>query len=78
MQRIGAHVSIAKGLVAALDKAHVIGANCLQIFSSPPQSFTPAKFNEEECNDFKKKSKEFDIEPVFIHACYLINLAVDT
>lgn len=78
MQRVGLHVSISKGLESALEKAQAIGANTIQIFSSPPQSFTPPKFNDEDCKVFKNKAKELDIAPVLIHACYLINLASET
>lgn len=76
-RRLGAHVSISKGLLDALEKARNIGANCIQIFSSPPQSFVPPRFTDNECEIFKKKSQEMDVGPIFIHAKYLINLASD-
>lgn len=72
--KIGAHVSISKGLTAALDKVHDMGANCLQIFASPPRSFTPSHLSDQDCSAFKNKSQELDIGPNFIHATYLINL----
>ncbi|MBI4058515.1 deoxyribonuclease IV [Candidatus Gottesmanbacteria bacterium] len=76
-RRIGAHVSISKGLRESLPKALRIGANCMQIFSSPPQSFTPPHFTDEECESFRKLALEVDIQPVFIHALYLANLSSD-
>lgn len=75
--RIGAHVSVGKGLVAALTQTSDMGANTLQIFASPPQSFAMSKFADQDCTLFKKKAIEYDIQPVFIHATYLINLASD-
>lgn len=75
--RTGAHISISKGLTRALDKARDMGANCVQIFSSPPQSFVAPKFSDFDCTEFFKKSQSMDIQPVFIHATYLINLASD-
>lgn len=71
---IGAHVGVSKGLVAAAEKAAAIGANCMQLFASPPRSFAPSKFNVEDCLAFTKQTKSLGIDPVFIHATYLINL----
>ncbi len=75
--RLGAHISVAKGLVAALEKAKKMGANTMQIFVSPPQSFARSKFSDGDVAIFKQKAIEWDIQPVFIHATYLINLASD-
>lgn len=75
MTRIGAHVSINNGLLGALKKATDMGANCIQIFSSPPQSFVPPRIALRECVAFRKEAKKRDIQPIFIHAAYLINLA---
>ena len=35
----GAHISISKGLVKAVDRAHELGCKVMQIFSQSPQSF---------------------------------------
>lgn len=72
--KIGAHVSISNGLVRALDKAQEIGASCIQIFASPPRSYTPSRLTNEDCAAFNKKAEELRIGPNFIHATYLINL----
>lgn len=76
--RIGAHQSIAGGLNKAVDRAVSIGANALQIFTSPPQQWLPPHFSKQILNDFQAYAKEKDIQPVVIHACYLINLASDS
>lgn len=77
MHRIGAHVSVGKGLLSALDQANAMKANCLQIFASPPRSFVGSKFKDSDCSEFKAKLKKLAIQPIFIHATYLINLASD-
>lgn len=77
MRWVGAHVSIGKGLIGALEKAQAMGANCIQIFSSPPQSFVPPRFTESECHSFKGQAVELDMRPIFIHATYLVNLGSD-
>ncbi|MDO8452482.1 MAG: deoxyribonuclease IV [bacterium] len=74
---IGAHVSIAGNLLKAVTKAKDIGANCIQIFSSPPQSWTGPKFSEDTLNEFRASLEKENISPVFVHALYLINLASD-
>lgn len=73
--KIGAHVSTAISLDLAFDRAQKIGAECMQIFISPPQQWTQPQHQETEVNEFIKKAKETGIGPNFIHGAYLINLA---
>ena len=75
MIRLGAHQSISKGYIEALNTVRNIGGNCLQIFSSSPRTWQSAQVSQETIREFNKKEKELDIGPVFFHACYLINLA---
>ncbi|HCS78336.1 TPA: hypothetical protein DIV55_01185 [Patescibacteria group bacterium] len=75
--KIGAHVSIAKGIPAALIKIQTMGANCLQIFSSSPRSFGTPKATDDDCSKFKTEAKRRGIGPNFIHANYLVNLGTD-
>ena len=75
--RIGAHVSIAGDLFKSIKKAKDIGASCIQIFSSPPQSWNGPKFSEDILTEFREALKKEEISPVFVHALYLINLASD-
>ena len=75
--KVGAHVSIAKSLDLAIDRAVEIGADCIQIFGSAPQSWQPFIFPLEQVDLFMKKKEKFGIGPVFLHAIYLINLASD-
>jgi len=77
MTRIGAHVSIAKGMPQALDKAQNMGANCIQIFASSPRTLAPPKIDQIKLTEFKKEAAKRDIGPNFIHAGYLINLGTD-
>ena len=75
--KVGAHVSIAKSLDLAIDRSVEIGADCIQIFGSAPQSWQPFIFPLEQVDLFMKKKEKFGIGPVFLHAIYLINLASD-
>lgn len=72
--KLGAHLSIAGGYDQALDRINNIGGNCLQIFSTSPQSWGFAKIDNETIDKFKTKKQKLKIDPVFFHASYLINL----
>jgi len=72
---VGAHVSIAESLDRSIDRAVDIGADCIQIFGSSPQSWQPFIFPLEQVEKFVAKREEFGIDPVFLHSVYLINLA---
>lgn len=72
---LGAHLSIAGGYDKALGKAALIGANCLQIFSASPRGWNFAEPSDETADEFKRLKKKCEIDPVYFHASYLINLA---
>lgn len=74
---IGAHLSINKGIINAIDMIKKYGGNALQIFSGSPQSLTPGKVMElpqKDIEHIKEYSETQDV-PIFIHAKYLINLS---
>jgi deoxyribonuclease-4 len=75
--RLGAHLSIEKGYIGALEKAKTIGANCLQIFSTSPRGWKAdyPKFAKLYLKEFQATQTKLDIAPVYFHASYLINLA---
>lgn len=77
MIRVGAHVSIAGGLLLALERGETIGARCLQIFSSAPQQWKSSRISLNDCERFRTETQIKDLSPVFVHGTYLINLASD-
>lgn len=77
MPIIGAHVSAAGGINLSLDRAKEIGAECTQIFISPPQTWVPKIIPDEDIKLYREKMKEFGIGPNFNHGIYLINLATE-
>lgn len=77
MMRIGGHVSAAGGIDKSIDRALEIGANCLQIFIAPPQSWRKTTITDEQVAAFKAGLDTHHLGPVFIHALYLANLATD-
>ena len=77
-RRIGAHLSVAGGLLQAAQNAMTMGANCLQVFSGSPRVWARKPIDSFPYDMFITFCKDHDFGPVFTHALYLINLASDT
>ncbi|MBI2911050.1 MAG: deoxyribonuclease IV [Chloroflexi bacterium] len=75
--KIGAHVSTAGGLDKAVDRAQEIGAEAMQIFGSPPQSWQLKTHPTETVQAFLAKVAATGIGPTFLHGVYLVNLATE-
>src|SRR5579859_7761484 len=75
--RVGIHTSIAGDIAGALDIAHKLGANALQIFSSSPRMWDrgTSRISEADATRFRQRRRELALGPLVIHANYLINLA---
>jgi deoxyribonuclease-4 len=75
--RIGIHTSIAGGYLNALESAHKLGCNALQIFSASPRMWAggPTRVAESEAAAFRARRAALGLGPLVIHANYLINLA---
>ena len=73
--RIGAHVSTAGGLDKGIERAQAMGAETIQIFGAPPQSWRRRGYPREEAQAFRAQAAAAGIWPIFIHAVYLVNLA---
>ena len=75
--RIGIHTSIAGNISGALEIAHGLGANAVQIFSSSPRMWTRglSRVAESDASRFRQRRKELGLGPLVIHDNYLINLA---
>jgi deoxyribonuclease IV len=75
--RIGIHTSISGDIAGALDIAHGLGANALQIFSSSPRMWGhgSSRISETDATRFRQRRAELQLGPLVIHGNYLINLA---
>lgn len=75
--RIGIHTSIAGDIVRALDLAHGLGANALQIFSSSPRMWERgnSRISDVDAKRFRERRRELGLGPLVVHDSYLINLA---
>lgn len=75
MRRLGVHTSIAGGLHLAITRAHALGCSTVQIFSHNPRSWRLTAIPEAEATLFSELRMGFDIDPVYVHCSYLINLS---
>ena len=74
-RRIGAHLPLGQGMVKAVERAHEIGANTIQVFADNPTAWRRRSRPPRELPAFRQRLVELDIRPVAIHAPYLVNLA---
>lgn len=75
MQRLGVHTSIAGGIHLAIERARDLGVNTLQLFSHSPRNWRRPEISYESAQRFKELRKIYEMEPVFVHCSYLINIA---
>jgi deoxyribonuclease IV len=75
---LGAHMSIAGGVHAAVDRALSIGCTALQVFTKNSTQWNAKPLSDEDIESYKTKIADARIVPVVSHDSYLINLsAVD-
>lgn len=72
---LGVHVSGVDKIYEALDVAHGLGCNTMQIFARNPQRWRNEFIETANIAEFIKRQEKFKIKPLFIHISYLINLA---
>ncbi|HVN66624.1 MAG TPA: deoxyribonuclease IV [Methanomicrobiales archaeon] len=75
MVTVGVHVSIAKSIDLAVDRAKEIGCDTFQIFSRSPRGWSYKDLTEEQVKAFREKLKASSISPAVDHMPYLPNLA---
>lgn len=77
MRRIGGHVSTAGGLMNAIANTLEIGGSAIQIFAGSPRMWARSLYPEKSAKTFRLGVADKDLNPVYIHALYLTNLASD-
>jgi len=77
-KRIGVHVGTSGGCWTAVQRAADAGANTFQIFSSSPRQWKAPTVKPEEAQKMRELRAALDVNPVSIHASYLINLCSQT
>jgi deoxyribonuclease-4 len=74
-RRIGAHLPLGNGMVKAAARAAEIGATAAQIFGDNPTAWQRRASPPAEAPAFRARLADHEIEPLAVHASYLINLA---
>ncbi len=73
--KIGAHVSIAGGIVNAPGRAHEEGLETFQCFTRSPQGGPAPTLTDDLIHAFKREMKAVGMDSFVIHAPYYINLS---
>lgn len=77
-KRIGVHVGTSGGCFTAVQRAVDAGANTFQIFSASPRQWKAGPVKPEEAAKMQAMREALDVQPVAVHASYLINLCSQT
>lgn len=72
---LGAHVKAAGGLYRSVENAQAIGAETIQIFGASPRQWRAKTPSKDVVLRFKEEFKNSNIQSVYLHAAYLVNLA---
>src|SRR5712692_9962988 len=73
--RIGRHMPTHSNAIKAAAIAQQIGCTAIQIFASNPRSWQPTAGDTMDYAAFAQTARKCGLDPVVIHAPYLINLA---
>jgi deoxyribonuclease IV len=72
---IGAHVSVAGGLLNAVERGVERECDAIQIFNQSSRMWRPNVYSDDDVAGFREALDDSRIESVTIHAVYLINCA---
>jgi deoxyribonuclease-4 len=75
MAILGAHQSIAGGFHKAVERAHAVGCDCVQIFTKNNNQWRAKELTDGDARLFKAALKQHGIMHPLAHDSYLINLA---
>ena len=73
--RFGFHLSTAGGPSRAAAEARRLGLDCLQIFAGSPRGWKHKPPDEAQAREFRREAAQAGLDPVVVHAPYLVNLA---
>jgi len=73
--RFGYHVSVGGSPVSAIKRGSEAGCETIQIFPGSPQQWGTPPVSDEDALEFRRARAESGIDPVVLHAIYLVNMA---
>ncbi len=71
---VGPHVPTSHGLRWAADRARIVGAGAIQVFTQNPTAWTPRSEPADGLDEFRAQLQTWRID-LLVHASYLVNLA---
>lgn len=74
MRPLGVHTSIKNSLINSINEAVELQCNTFQIFLHSPQVWQIPEFEQEIIDEFKSLRELHALNPLIVHASYLINL----
>jgi deoxyribonuclease-4 len=75
LMRLGFHILIGGGLQSTVQAALERRCQTLQVFASAPVQWKTRRPDPEENAQFVQARDKYDLQPLFVHAPYLLNLA---
>ena len=75
--RLGFHISIGGGFRKTVREAVQYRCSALQVFTSAPVQWKRTPIDPNAAAWFAEELRRLDIQPLFVHAIYLLNLASD-
>ncbi|KPJ63556.1 hypothetical protein AMK68_03760 [candidate division KD3-62 bacterium DG_56] len=73
--RFGVQIHVGRGLLRAAEEARRKRLECVQIFPRNPRGWHAAAHDPDIDAEFRRRLVEYDIQPLFLHTAYLVNLA---
>lgn len=74
MRPLGVHTSIKNTLLNSIVEAVELGCKTFQIFLHSPQEWKIPEFEKSLIEEFRKQREHYALNPLVVHASYLINL----
>ena len=71
---LGAHVSVAGGMVTSIERATALGCTAIQVFVKNASQWKGREVGDEEAAAFRAAHAASNVGPLVAHASYLINL----
>ncbi len=73
--RLGIRSSVDAGPLEALNEAHRLGCDALQLFTHSPRLWHGEPIKPVDAEAFKERRAKFKLDPLLVHAPYLLNLS---
>ncbi|MGB9711476.1 MAG: deoxyribonuclease IV [Thermodesulfovibrio sp.] len=74
MRPVGVHTSVKNSLINSINEAVELQCTTFQIFLHSPRLWQIPEFSVEVIDEFKKLMQLYKLNPLVVHASYLINL----